>query len=170
MLNTASDEYGTIRLGSESLEWSSRPPSLAASTNSSGTTENTSEHFNAHPRDFRNSSPFFGVDADNMEACGFSEGVKLSAARLFDLAVVGTARATIGADAEERNIVQVEGNTGANHEAGKIEGLAQGRGLNGTASGLEAALLRGDTESLNASAGVVNVKVTTWRTSVADMT
>ncbi|CAM9553991.1 unnamed protein product [Scytosiphon promiscuus] len=154
----ASGEYGAIRLGSDSLEWSSRPPSLPSSTSPREASENSPEGSTLFSPHFRNGSLFFRVDANNMEASGFSEGVGLSAARSFGLEVVGSDSVTSSDGGEESKDGRGEGNAGVKHAKGKSEGLAQGLGSSLIASGSGRAMLRGNTESMNASAGSVNVK------------
>lgn len=140
-----SGQHGTIRLGSDSLEWSTRSPSLSSSNMSTSAAKTSSERLSSCPR-CGSTSPFLRVDADSMEASGFLEGVRLSAARSFDFAVVGGDGATLSADEEESKkgkAAENTENTGVKREEGESEGLESDHRSSLTASGLQAALLRG---------------------------
>ncbi|CAM9172550.1 unnamed protein product, partial [Ectocarpus sp. 8 AP-2014] len=134
----ARGEHGLIHLRSGSLEWSPASPSLPECPSS-----------DCHPR---GAVASLRVDDGTLEATGFSEAVRLSSARSFEVA--------IAAAGEE----QKEGgkNDGIGHEQGR--GVGEGPRQHGYSSetGLEtnAALLKGDAGSLNTSAGVVNVEAT----------
>lgn len=133
----ARGEHGLIRLRSGSLEWSPASPSLPDCPSS-----------DCHPR---GAVASLRVDDGTLEATGFTEALRLSSARSFEVA--------IAAASEE----QKEGgkNDGIGHEQGG--GVGEGPHQHGfsSGSGLEtkAALLKGDAGSLNTSAGVVNVEV-----------
>ncbi|CAM9172228.1 unnamed protein product [Ectocarpus sp. 4 AP-2014] len=134
----ARGEHGLIFLRSVSLEWSPASPSLSDCSSS-----------DCHSR---GAVASLRVDDGTLEATGFSEALRLSSARSFEVAIT--------AASEE----QKEGgeNDGIGHEQGA--GVGEGPHQHGfsSGSGLEtkAALLKGDAGSLNTSAGVVNVEAT----------
>lgn len=133
----ARGEHGLIHLRSNSLEWSPTSPSLPESPCSEG-----------HPRAAVAS---LRVDDGTLEATGFSEAVRISAAGSFEVAI-----AAAGEEQKERR-----GNDGIGHEQGRGvgEGPQQHRLSSGSGLETKAALLKGDAGSLNTSAGVVNVEV-----------
>lgn len=158
---TARGRNGTIGLESPSLVWTS---SSAGVADSSGGASGHPPSGSCPPDNTSclGASPFFRVDGERLEAVGFSDAIRLSAGRSFDLAVasstgVGEKGGETGVEEEER---EPEGGTGKQGEEQE-----KGRRSRPLASGTTAALLRGDSGSLNASAGVVKVEVnraTAW--------
>ena len=152
---TAGGKHGTIGLDSASLVWTSSSSSTGAAANSSDAT-GCSSH--SPPPD--NSScldvaaPFVTVDGRRLEAVGFSDAIRLSAGRSFDLAVAGGGG--VGENGAQESVPgeQSEGEAGEQEE-----GREKGRRSRLRGSGSTAALLSGDSGSLNASAGVVTVEV-----------
>lgn len=153
----ARGEHGSINLTSDSLRWtsssSSPTASVAATAQATGPASNAS---GVNPSGYLNTSyphhfvPSFRVDGHRLEAGGFSDAVRLSAARLFNLAVIS---AVDGAEKTGDNNV---GKEGESRRMGQE--WEQRSRLVGSRS--EAALLRGDLGSMNASAGFVSVEVT----------
>lgn len=153
---TARGKYGTIDLDSPSLVWtSSSTGAAAAANNSSGVTGRSSEPAfvpgNASHLDGVN--PFFRVDGERLAAVGFSDVVRLSAGNSFDLAVAGAGVRDAGAE----TAVEEERPEGGPEEQGKEQENEPRSWLPGSRP--TAALLRGDSGSLTASAGVVKVEV-----------
>lgn len=152
----ARGENGTIYLNSDSLGWTLSPPSPSAAAATAQATApashapgvaDSSGPFNvSHPHRF---VPSFRVDRDRLEAGGFSDAVRLSAARSFDLAVIG---AGDGVGNNRENIA--EGEEERSRMAQKREQLPS---FSGSRPG--GALLRGDFESMNASAGFLSIEV-----------
>ncbi|CAM9841895.1 unnamed protein product, partial [Pylaiella littoralis] len=148
-------ENGTIHLNSDSLGWTLSPPSPSAAAATAQATApashapgvaDSSGPFNvSHPHRF---VPSFRVDRDRLEAGGFSDAVRLSAARSFDLAVIG---AGDGVGNNRENIA--EGEEERSRMAQEREQLPS---FSGSRPG--GALLRGDFESMNASAGLLSIE------------
>lgn len=153
---TARGKHGTIDLDSASLVWTPSSSMVAANNSSEATGCSTGSVPSPHASCLDAAAPpFVRVDANRLEAVGFSDGVRLSAGRSFNLAVAG---AGVGQERGARNVQggRPEGETGEREEDGRRSMLS--------GSGLTAALLKGDSGSLNASAGVVKVEVS--RTTV----
>lgn len=148
----------TIRLDSPSLVWTS---SSTGVTNTARLAGCSSSGKPSLPED--NSSclgaagPFVRVDGERMEAVGFSDVIRLSAASSFDLAVAGGGgeeeSGMDGGQAEEEGAGKQQG--GGEEDGRRSRMPWSGSGAGPTAS----ALLRGDSGSLNATAGVVMVEV-----------
>ncbi len=152
--------HGEIRLDSASLRWESAPPAGGAANSSTGSANSSCS---LPPGGSRQPScprapaagPSVRVDGESLEAVGFSDAVRLGAARSFDLAVTGfdTEGKEGGGDGTEENERVVR------------QGQGQGQGQQEQAEGRRsrlgspAALLRGDSGSMNARAGFINVEV-----------
>lgn len=143
--------YGAIRLNSASLLWGSGSPAVGA-TSSSARPANSS--CSLPPGAAAAAGPSFRVDGESLEAMGFSGSVRLGAARSFDLAVAG-----FGTEDKERGGDETEEDGRRGQGQGKGQGQEKQAEGRRSKPGSPAALLRGDSGSMNASAGVINVEV-----------
>lgn len=166
----ASGQHGMIHLNSDSLGWMSSSSSASASASASATTATATATAPKqgtgpvpNPSGFTNHSgslntsysphrfvPSFRVDGNRFEAGGFSDAVRLSAARSFDLAVI---RADDGVEKTG------DTNVGKEDERRRMRQEREQSSRSSSWSRSEAAQLRGDSESMNASAGLVSVEV-----------